>query len=236
MSTFGGKNLNIDGLLKMNHDFYFFVDRMTREIKENYFIKKYAKGQMISKKSTDIEYFGIIVKGRVRVINEFENGNIYLIEINNSIDYIGEVVILSREKKASVSIEAISDCYIFFIERDRAERWIKSDIEILYKISSRVAQKLYSSSIEKGRKLYYSSDWILAKYLINECENLDIEKKPYVLVNKTRDTISEEVGMNIKTLNRNIYKLKDKGLLGINKGKIYMDYEKYKKAKSYLLI
>ena len=39
-------------------------------------------------------HFGIIAKGEHRVINEFQNGDIYMIEKNKPIDFVGEVTIL----------------------------------------------------------------------------------------------------------------------------------------------
>ena len=41
-----------------------------------------------------LEKFGIIAKGEHRVINEFQNGDIYMIEKNKPIDFVGEVTIL----------------------------------------------------------------------------------------------------------------------------------------------
>jgi hypothetical protein len=41
-----------------------------------------------------LEKFGIITKGEHRVINEFQNGDIYMIEKNKPIDFVGEVTIL----------------------------------------------------------------------------------------------------------------------------------------------
>ena len=38
-----------------------------------------------------LEKFGIIAKGEHRVINEFQNGDIYMIEKNKPIDFVGEV-------------------------------------------------------------------------------------------------------------------------------------------------
>lgn len=40
-------------------------------------------------KNMELGYFGIVAQGENRVINEFENGNVYMIESNKAIDFIG---------------------------------------------------------------------------------------------------------------------------------------------------
>ena len=46
----------------------------------------------------------------------------------------------------------------------------------------------------------------------------------------------EELGINIKTLNRTVKKLKDTGMIGITKGKLTFDKEQYNKAVAELAV
>lgn len=55
---------------------------------------------------------------------------------------------------------------------------------------------------------------------------------PEILVlNQTRARISEEVGISIKTLDRNIRKLEEMNLLTLNKGKIVITQAQYLQMK-----
>ena len=57
-------------------------------------------------------------------------------------------------------------------------------------------------------------------------------KIPEILVlNQTRTRISEEVGISIKTLDRNIRKLEEMNLLTLNKGKIVITKAQYLQRK-----
>ena len=57
-------------------------------------------------------------------------------------------------------------------------------------------------------------------------------KIPEILVlNQTRSRISEEVGISIKTLDRNIRKLEEMNLLTLNKGKIVITKAQYLQMK-----
>ena len=57
-------------------------------------------------------------------------------------------------------------------------------------------------------------------------------KIPEILtLNQTRARISEEVGISIKTLDRNIRKLEEMNLLTLNKGKIVITKAQYLQMK-----
>lgn len=226
--------MKIDELKKLNPEFSFFTDRMTEKIEKEYFVKSYQTGEIISHKADELKYFGIIVTGATRVINEFENGNIYMIETNPAIDYIGEVTILADQKFTSVTIEASKPAHVFFLPRASAEEWIFGNVEILGKLTRRVANKLYCSSSENGMKLFYSSDYILIDYLVKTALAHKIEILKKYRFTQTRAFMAEDIGMNLKTLNRTITKLKDKGLFIIEKGKILMTEESLNKAQKYL--
>ena len=222
--------MKIEELNDLNDDFKFFTENMPKYILDNYFVGKYKTGDIISRKQDDLENLGILVHGETRVINEFENGNIYMIESNPPIDYIGEVTILANQEFTSVTIEASKPCIVFFVPRKYAEKWIFENVEILKRISSRVAYKLYRSSIEKGMKLFYPSDFILIDYIVKNCIHNNSENNYPLLINKTRIILAEEIGMNIKTLNRTITKLKKENILSLEKGKILVTLENYLNA------
>ena len=73
-----------------------YLKYMPKELEQRYWIKTYAPGVIIHQKDYELEYFGIIAKGEHRVINEFQNGNVFMIEKNEPIDFVGEVTILDR--------------------------------------------------------------------------------------------------------------------------------------------
>ena len=50
---------------------------MPEELKLRYTIKTYPPGTIIHQKDEVLTYFGIVCKGYHRVINEFENGNVF---------------------------------------------------------------------------------------------------------------------------------------------------------------
>lgn len=72
-----------------------YTSSMPEEIRSRCTIRIHPAGSLIHQKDTTLKYFGIVAQGENRVINELENGNVYMIERNKAIDFIGEVTLLA---------------------------------------------------------------------------------------------------------------------------------------------
>lgn len=218
-----------------------YTASMPPEIRRHALIKVHPPGSLIHQKDSILQHFGIVAKGENRVINEFENGKIYMIETNCAIDFIGEVTLLAQMEKTSVTIEAITANTVIYIPRKDAEKWISMDNRILRKMAERTAFKLYRSSYNNGLKLYYPPAYLLADHLVRMYEQHfaaslaahQIPPQPLLLSN-TREWLGEALGMNIKTLDRTIRTMNKEHYFDLTKGKITLDHTQYLLLKEYL--
>ena len=69
-----------------------------------------------------------------------------------------------------------------------------------------------------------------ARHLVRKYEQ-KVPAPEILVLNQTRARISEEVGISIKTLDRNIRKLEEMNLLTLNKGKIVITKAQYLQMK-----
>lgn len=208
-----------------------YLKNMPKELKNKFVVKIHPPGTIIHDQNTELNVFGIVASGEHRVINLFDNGNIFMIEKNEPIDFIGEVTILAGMPKTSVTIETITESIIMYIPRKDFEEWIKKDIHFLTLVSQKVALKLYRSSSNRGAKLFYPPHFLLLDYLLQFAQKEKIQKDQTIIIKKTREELYEEIGVSVKTINRTIPKLKEDGVISIVKGKISISYEQYKLAK-----
>lgn len=214
-----------------------YTGTMPGDIRSRCTIRTHAAGSIIHQKNMDLGYFGIVAAGENRVVNEFENGNVYMIEGNKAIDFIGEVTILAGMERTSVTIEAVTDNVVAYISRKDAERWLSEDIHILGLASRHTAFKLYRSSYNNGTKLFYPPSYLLLDYLVKygRQNGIDSPKPPRsVTVARTRQMLQEEIGVNVKTLNRTISQLKEEGYFTICKGKISFNRDQFDAALRWL--
>lgn len=218
-----------------------YTRTMPPEIRQHVIIKKHPPGGLIHQKDCELQHFGIVAKGENRVINEFENGKVYMIETNRAIDFIGEVTLLAKKERTSVTIEAVTENTVVYIPRRDAEKWVAADEHILRKMAEHTAFKLYRSSYNNGLKLFYPPSYLLADYLVKLYEQQlpgvvtlkPGQFKPFLL-QKTRERLAEELGMNIKTLDRTIRNMHKEEYFHLVKGKISLEFEQYLKLKNYL--
>lgn len=208
-----------------------YIRYMPDELWQRHTIRIYPPGTIIHQKDYELHSFGIIAKGEHRVINEFQNGNIYMIEKNEPIDFVGEVTILAGMAKTSVTIETLTETTVIYFSRKDFEKWIETDIHFLHLVAHKIAYKLYRSSYNRGARLFYPPQFILLDYILKMAASMEIEKSGAITVKKTRQELYEECGITVKTLNRTIQRLKDDGLISLNKGKIAMDLEQYRLAQ-----
>lgn len=211
-----------------------YIGTMPEDIRKRCVVKVHPPGFIIHQKDAVLDYFGIVASGEHRVINEFENGNVFMIERNEPIDFIGEVTILANQPRTSVTIETTTENIILYMRRQDFENWIKTDIHFLRLVASKIAFKLYRSSYNRGAKLFYPPQYLLLDFLIQYAYQHQIERKGQITVPFTRQELFEEIGVSVKTLNRTIAKLKAEQLISITKGKITMTVKQTEAAKTYL--
>lgn len=181
-----------------------------------YSVRSFPKGYLIHQKGTVLDRVGILCEGALRVINEFDTGNIYMIEHNQPVDVIGDVTVLARREKASVTIETLVPSTALFFARADFEYWMDHDPHLVREMAQHVADKLYHSSYYRGKELFYSSPRLLMEYILQETEVVPL---PHRLA-ATRQQISETLGMSLKTVDRTVAKLRDQGLISVERGKI----------------
>lgn len=228
--------MSIQTLIELNPQLKEYVCMMPLRLQTRYFIKVYKPNTIIHHRDTEINAFGIVVTGTHRVTSEFENGNIFVIEKNEAISFIGEVTLLSQHTKTSVTLKAITQCTVMYFSRADFYEWIGSDINILLKITQSIAQKLYRVSYNRGERSFYSGKYILFKYIVEKAETLNIANSDYIKIDKTRQEFSEELGISIKTLNRNIFALKKNDAINIIKGKLILTASQYKQKAAFFAL
>ncbi len=227
MPCTGGDGMTLEELTREVPELHNYLKYMPEELRHRYTIRVYPPGTIVHQKDFSLNYFGIIAKGEHRVINEFQNGNIYMIEKNEPVDFVGEVTILAGMEKTSVTIETLTEMTVIYFSRMDFEQWIEKDIHFLRLVAQKVAFKLYRSSYNRGARLFYPPHFILLDYILKAAAAMDIDKRKIIIVRKTRQQLYEECGITVKTLNRTINKLKDDGVISLTKGKITMNLEQY---------
>jgi CRP/FNR family cyclic AMP-dependent transcriptional regulator len=215
-------------LMDKNEDLKKLLSGMPQDIRGRCSLKLYKSDNYIIKKGDEIKYVGILCKGELNVLNEFANGSIYLFHVNEAIDFIGEMEILANQPLAVVTNQAKSDCMVLKILKSDFLKWIEQDNYITSIVAKRLAIRLCHESPLQGYSHYYPAAHMIKRFIVEYVMN-GFDNAKEVLINKKRQEIANMLGISIKTVDRNIKKLKEQDLVTIKKGKIYVNEEQYLK-------
>ena len=213
-----------------------FAEGIPEELDGQFQLRVYPAHTLIHQKDSPLERIGILLRGTFRVVNEFENGNVFMIEMNEAVSFIGEVTLLAEAATTSVTIETVTECLVASLPAEAFDAWLRQDIGLLRAVSRHVAAKLYCSSYSRGERLFHSAKYVLLKYLVRQAEEQGVRTAGEAVLNKTRRQISEEVGLTEKTVNRTLTQFGKDGLLSIRRGKAALTAEQYHRAQRELRV
>ena len=70
--------------------------RVPEQVDGRFRLRSYGPHQIIHQKDSQLETIGILLEGSFRVFNELENGNLFMIEINDPISFTCGAITLAE--------------------------------------------------------------------------------------------------------------------------------------------
>ncbi len=111
--------------------------------------------------------------------------------------------------------------------------WLRNDADALYLRTQENMRRLIEQTADARKYLFIEGRERLMMYLIRKYEQKQPPRKLLEL-KQSREQLSVEIGFSVKTLNRNIKKLKEDGFIQIRKGKIVIAEEGYLQMKQHM--
>jgi CRP/FNR family cyclic AMP-dependent transcriptional regulator len=219
--------MQLDEAVKLDPRIERILVKMPLSTRSKCTVKKFPVQSGIVRKSFDCKYVYILLKGEVKVINEFDNGTTYTIASMVPINFIGELEALSSQPVYAVTVQTVTDCVTLRIPIQDFIKWLECDAVMLMMIAKVLAKKMYPTSYENGSLINRSSLSKLQSYLAEYYQKNAVHRDQSLPVKKNRQFIADEIGISIKSVNRGLEKMKEQGLVSIEKGKIHISKEQY---------
>lgn len=212
----------IDELVEESPFFREMFFNLPPDMKARCCIKRFGPGAIIVKRKDSLQYVYLLAEGELKVVNESENGNLYVFGSILPASFVGELEVLAEEGEYAATIEAITDCTLIQINAGDFTRWLEYDPALLMRVAKGLAQKMYPTSAEVMNIMLQPSINKVEYYISKYC-CVKIKTSEWIKIEKKRQQIADEIGSSIKSVNRCIKKLKEEGLITIKKGKIYVN-------------
>ncbi len=148
-------------------------------------------------------------------------------------DFFGEIEYFAGLLNYRISVVTATKCSVLVVPTVYYMEWLRNDVEALYMRTKENMRRLISQTADARKSLFIDGRERLMMHLIRKYEQKQPVKKVLEL-KQSRDQLSEEIGFSVKTLNRNIKKLREIGLIDIQRGKIVVTEEGYLRMKEHI--
>ena len=196
------------------------LDKMPEEIAKHTTHRVFLPGSAVVSKGGAADRVYIILKGNVRVSNEFISGQRYTFASMGTLELIGDLEVLADQPVYSATCEATVSCECIGMSAATFLRWIRSDSDFAFAVSRQLAAKMYPTSNENGRIKFQPSLERLHDYLKKRLGDIDTD---LFILHTSRQQIADAIGTSVNTVNRGVAKLKEAGLIGLLHGKITLN-------------
>ncbi len=175
----------------------------------------------------------IILSGKVTGIEWPMHGKPYYFKDYGPGDFFGEIEYFAGLLNYRISVVTATKCSVLVVPTVYYMEWLRNDVEALYMRTKENMRRLISQTADARKYLFIDGRERLMMHLIRKYEQKQPVKKVLEL-KQSRDQLSEEIGFSVKTLNRNIKKLREIGLIDIQRGKIVVTEEGYLRMKEHI--
>lgn len=178
-------------------------------------MRTFQKGEVILNVEDRIDEVFILKNGRLKTYSLSENGNKHLIKIYENGELLGDVEIFT-DSSVICYLEGMDDGEIYVIKREHFLQWMEQDFNVSLYIVRQLAQKLINTGMKMQSAVSYPLKYQVLLYIWKYISQYKTNCIPKLL-------IVEELGSNIRSINRILKQLAEEGMIVNLNGKIQVD-------------
>lgn len=178
-------------------------------------MRTFQKGEVILNVEDRIDEVFILKNGRLKTYSLSENGNKHLIKIYENGELLGDVEIFT-DSSVICYLEGMDDGEIYVIKREHFLQWMEQDFNVSLYIVRQLAQKLINTGMKMQSAVSYPLKYQVLLYIFKYISQYKTNCIPKLL-------IVEELGSNIRSINRILKQLAEEGIIVNLNGKIQVD-------------
>jgi CRP/FNR family transcriptional regulator/CRP/FNR family cyclic AMP-dependent transcriptional regulator len=168
----------------------------------------------------------IIVKGKVKIVVNADDGREHILGVLQDNDFFGEMSLIDGQPR-SASAVAVEDVQMVTIQRDEFLKLLRSNPEISLKLLVTLSQRLRTADRNMESLAFLSAPGRVARLLL-ELGKDHGEKTPEGLTfthNMTRQELASLAGTSRETLTRVLMDYQDRGIIHLDKNRLTLKNE-----------
>lgn len=210
-----------------------FIDKISlpEAITQKDLVKHYKRGRRILKKGEPAKYVYYICSGKINVYNETADGNIGRVVCARPGETVGEMEILADEPITVFSASVHEDATVIRMQKQDFLNWMEGDPEFCMSIARVLAKKLSNAAYTFCEHATQSALSLVKDFIVDSVQGA-LEEAKKAKVKNSRVEIADDCGISERTVNRCVGKLKEQGLISVEKGKITVTQIQFEHLKS----
>lgn len=176
----------------------------------------YQKEEFILEAESELEYYYLLVDGKIKISYLFENGKSMLLKFYKDFNTIGDLEIL-KNIPIRCNVEAIEDTYLIAIPSTILRKEYINNIKFLHHLIDSLSEKLDATINNSSYNFVYPLINRLSSYLVEY-----IADKNYIILSSSFKEIAEFLGTTYRHLNRTFKELESKSIIKCDNKTIYI--------------
>lgn len=191
----------------------------------------YEKDEYILEAEANLEYYYLLVDGKIKITYPFENGKSMLLKFYKEFTSIGDLELL-KSIPILCNIDAIEDTYLIAISSDLLRKKYLENSKFLHHLIDSLSDKLYATINNSSYNFVYPLINRLSSYLVEH-----LTDKNYIILNSSFIEIAQFLGITYRHLNRTFKELESKSIIKCENKTIYiLDEDRLRKFSKNLYI
>ncbi len=176
----------------------------------------FQKGETIFKAESNLEYYYLLVDGKIKISYPFENGKAMLLKFYNPLNTVGGLELLDN-KPIVCEVEAMEDAYLIAISSDILRKNYLDNPQFLHHLVESLSEKLYTTIKSSSYNFVYPLINRLSSYLVER-----LSDKDYIDINSSLQQVAQFLGTTYRHLNRILKDLEEKSIIKYKNKRIYV--------------
>ncbi|MBU5483939.1 helix-turn-helix domain-containing protein [Clostridium sp. MSJ-11] len=176
----------------------------------------YEKDKCILEPDSSLEYYYLLVDGKIKIFYPFENGKSMFLKFYKEFNTIGDLELL-KNIPVLCNIDTIEDTYLIAIPADILRKKYLNNLKFLHHLIDSLSDKLYATINNSSYNFVYPLINRLSSYLLEY-----ITDKDYIILNSSFIEIAQFLGTTYRHLNRTFKELELESIIKCEDKKIYI--------------
>lgn len=170
-------------------------------------LRSYEKNETIMEAESELEYYFLLVEGKIKISYPFENGKGMLLKFYRDFNVIGDLELM-KNMPVRCNVEAVQNCRLIAVPVAVLREEYMDNVKFLHHLIASLSMKLDATMNNSSYNMAYPLSNRLASYLTEY-----ITENDEIRLNSSYQEIAQFLGTTYRHLSRTLNELEEKAII-----------------------